>query len=150
MGSVSYLVSSVLRNSMKRYCLFQIPNVRPISLCEVNYSKKDSSDMPKNTLEEHITAHKQPTYGLVYDKKPFKVALKANKLYSWCCCGWSKNQPFCDGSHKNPYVRIELRPVRFMVEEDKEYYLCNCKQTKHRPFCDGTHKREDIQEQVRS
>lgn len=55
-------------------------------------TQKDSTAIPKNLLEEHITAHKQPTLGIVYDKKPFKVLLKPNKQYSWCCCGWSKNQ----------------------------------------------------------
>lgn len=54
-------------------------------------------------------------------------------------------QPMCDGTHKNPYVQIKLKPVRFKVSEEKDYWLCNCKQTANRPFCDGTHKREDIQ-----
>uniref|UniRef100_A0A1B6MRL4 Iron-binding zinc finger CDGSH type domain-containing protein n=1 Tax=Graphocephala atropunctata TaxID=36148 RepID=A0A1B6MRL4_9HEMI len=150
MGSLCNLASSILKISKRGHILFPSTNVRPFSLCEVNYTKKESPQMPKNILEEHITAHKQPTFGLVYDKKPFKILLKAKKRYKWCCCGWSKNQPFCDGSHKNPYIRIELRPVIFMVEEEKEYYLCNCKQTTHRPFCDGTHKREDIQQQIKS
>ena len=31
---------------------------------------------------------------------PFAMAVEAGKDYWWCACGLSKNQPFCDGSHK--------------------------------------------------
>lgn len=122
--------------------------IRLFSKSKVSF-KKDSPELPINTIEEHIQAHKQEKFGVVYDKKPFKILLKANKNYSWCVCGQSKNQPFCDGTHKNPFMKIELKPVRFQVAEEKEYYLCNCKQTTHRPFCDGTHKRDDIQEKIK-
>ncbi|KAL1115555.1 hypothetical protein AAG570_005845 [Ranatra chinensis] len=105
--------------------------------------------MPKNLLESVHTASQQAECGVIYDKKPFKVRLEPNKKYSWCLCGQSKNQPFCDGTHKSPYLQIKLRPVRFQVDTDKEYWLCNCKQTSHRPFCDGTHKREDIQAKIK-
>ena len=30
--------------------------------------------------------------GRIYDKKPFKVKLEANKNYFWCVCGYSKWQ----------------------------------------------------------
>ena len=33
--------------------------------------------------------------GKIYDKKPFKVFLEADKRYSWCTCGHSKKQ-VCD------------------------------------------------------
>ncbi|PSN57135.1 CDGSH iron-sulfur domain-containing protein 3, partial [Blattella germanica] len=69
--------------------------------------------------------------------------------YSWCLCGQNKSQPICDGAHKNPYVKIKQRPIKFQVEETKEYWICNCKQTANRPFCDGTHKRADIQDAIR-
>jgi CDGSH-type Zn-finger protein len=66
---------------------------------------------------------------------PVKVALEAGTR-SWCACGESKNQPFCDGSHKaGPFV-----PVRFTLEEGKEVFLCMCKTTKNPPYCDGSHK----------
>lgn len=55
-------------------------------------SAKKDDEIPKNLMENVITAHKQPTSGLIYDKKPFKVLLKPNKKYMWCCCGWSKSQ----------------------------------------------------------
>ena len=31
---------------------------------------------------------------------PIGIAVEAGKDYWWCACGKSKNQPFCDGSHK--------------------------------------------------
>ena len=33
-------------------------------------------------------------------KNPYKVKVEKGKTYSWCSCGLSKKQPFCDGSHK--------------------------------------------------
>ena len=41
--------------------------------------------------------------------KPFAVSVEAGKDYWWCACGQSKNQPFCDGSHK---ARAEVTPVK--------------------------------------
>lgn len=105
----------------------------------------DNSEIPKNVIQHLHSASSQVENGIIYDKKPFKMKLVPDKIYSWCLCGHSKNQPLCDGSHKNPYIQIKQKPVRFKVSEEKDYWLCNCKQTSNRPFCDGTHKREDIQ-----
>jgi CDGSH-type Zn-finger protein len=69
-------------------------------------------------------------------KEPKAVELEAGKKYAWCACGLSKNQPFCDGSHKN----TEFKPLIFTSEEKKTAYLCQCKHTKTPPYCDGTHK----------
>ncbi|XP_046675032.1 uncharacterized protein LOC124363812 [Homalodisca vitripennis] len=124
--------------------------IKQYSTTKVEYNKNESVVIPKNILADEVTTEKPTSFGLIYDTKPSKVLLKAKKRYNWCCCGQSKNQPFCDGTHMNPFKRISLRPVKFMVEEEKEYLLCNCKQTAHRPFCDGTHKREDIQKHVKS
>src|SRR5262245_32005591 len=30
---------------------------------------------------------------------PYQVELETGKRYSWCRCGRSQKQPFCDGSH---------------------------------------------------
>ena len=74
--------------------------------------------------------------GIIAQKGPFKVDVEAGKSYFWCACGRSKNQPFCDGSHKG----TGLTPRPFKAEENKTVWLCGCKQTKSQPFCDGTHK----------
>lgn len=55
--------------------------------------------------------------------------------YYWCACGLSKNQPFCDGSHKE----TDIEPLKFTVEEAGKYKLCACKRTGRAPFCDSTH-----------
>jgi CDGSH iron-sulfur domain-containing protein 3 len=68
-------------------------------------------------------------------KAPYGVKLDAG-AYHWCACGKSKNQPFCDGSHKGS----EFVPTVFELKEAKEVWLCGCKKTKNPPFCDGTHK----------
>ena len=66
-------------------------------------------------------------------KKPLKFL---NCFYWWCACGLSKNQPFCDGSHKGgPFT-----PVKFTVAKAEKLALCGCKRTHTPPFCDGTHK----------
>jgi CDGSH-type Zn-finger protein len=55
--------------------------------------------------------------------------------YLWCACGKSKNQPFCDGSHKG----TDIRPVELILENRKLVALCGCKRTCTQPHCDGTH-----------
>jgi len=114
-----------------------------------DYSKKIDEILPKNLLENVHTASQQKELGVIYDKRPFKISLEKGKKYSWCACGMSHQQPFCDGTHKNQKLRITIKPVKFEVSETKEYWLCNCKQTTHRPFCDGTHRQEHIQEAIK-
>ena len=36
----------------------------------------------------------------IAQKAPFAMPVEEGKTYFWCACGQSKNQPFCDGSHK--------------------------------------------------
>lgn len=67
---------------------------------------------------------------------PIAVELEAGKSYSWCTCGLSANQPYCDGAHKP----TDMRPMRFEAQKDGTHYLCACKATKNSPFCDGSHK----------
>jgi CDGSH-type Zn-finger protein len=70
-------------------------------------------------------------------KAPYPVQVQAGQAYWWCACGRSRNQPFCDGSHKGS----GFNPVRFESGEDKTVYFCGCKASAGQPLCDGTHKR---------
>ncbi len=71
----------------------------------------------------------------VAQKAPFEMELEPG-TYWWCACGRSKNQPFCDGSHKGS----EFTPQQLEVNEKGKVWLCGCKHTKNRPYCDGSHK----------
>ncbi|MEO1655719.1 MAG: sterol desaturase family protein, partial [Bacteroidota bacterium] len=68
--------------------------------------------------------------------KPTTIALEAGKKYLWCACGFSKNPPFCDGSHHG----TKFKPQLFEVKKDCRMQLCNCKMSKQGPFCDGSHR----------
>jgi CDGSH-type Zn-finger protein len=69
-------------------------------------------------------------------KAPSPVEVKAGETYFWCSCGQSKNQPFCDGSHKGS----PFSPMKWTAEEDKKAFFCACKHSKNAPLCDGSHK----------
>jgi CDGSH-type Zn-finger protein len=70
-------------------------------------------------------------------RRPIPVHVEAGKSYWWCACGRSKNQPFCDGSHKGS----GFTPVEFKPEKAEEVWFCACKRTGNRPICDGSHKK---------
>ena len=69
--------------------------------------------------------------------KPYAVDVEAGETYYWCACGRSKNQPYCDGSHKD----TGFKPTAFTAEKTEKAYLCGCKKTANAPFCDGTHSK---------
>ena len=73
---------------------------------------------------------------IVAGRRPVAERLEAGKEYWWCSCGRSKNQPWCDGSHKG----TEFAPVPFKVESTKNYALCTCKMTLSGPYCDNAHR----------
>jgi CDGSH-type Zn-finger protein len=68
---------------------------------------------------------------------PIAVKVEQGKDYWWCSCGQSKNQPFCDGSHKGS----SFTPVKYSATESKDVYFCTCKATANQPLCDGSHKK---------
>ncbi len=55
--------------------------------------------------------------------------------YLYCTCGYSKDQPFCDGSHHG----TKFQPTRFTIRKEMEYKLCQCKACAKGPFCDDSH-----------
>ena len=71
----------------------------------------------------------------IADRKPIKIELKKGEEQYWCACGLSKNQPYCDGSHRT----TDITPKKFVAEETGDAYLCMCKHSKNAPYCDGTH-----------
>ena len=67
---------------------------------------------------------------------PYFVAVEQGKIYKWCACGRSADQPFCDGSHKGTGVS----PVQYVAKRDQAISFCGCKRTGNAPLCDGTHE----------
>ncbi len=90
-------------------------------------------------LEEMASQDTGKLESIVAAVSPAKTELEEGKEYFWCACGRSKNQPFCDGSHRG----TGFTPRKFTAEKTGEAYLCRCKQTKNPPFCDGTHRNLD-------
>ncbi|MEI6027642.1 MAG: CDGSH iron-sulfur domain-containing protein [Betaproteobacteria bacterium] len=73
----------------------------------------------------------------IAQKSPYAVDVEAGKSYYWCACGQSKNQPFCDGSHKGS----SFTPVKWDATESKTVYFCGCKHSGKGALCDGTHNK---------
>ena len=49
----------------------------------------------------------------IAQKAPFPVQVEEGKSYSWCTCGKSEKQPFCDGAHKG----TDFLPLRYKAAE---------------------------------
>lgn len=56
---------------------------------------------------------------------------------AWCSCSLTKNEPFCDGSHKGS----GMSPTIVVIEEAKKIAWCTCKQSANGAFCDGSHSK---------
>ena len=78
------------------------------------------------------------SYPKIAKCEPALVKLQKGKTYSWCTCGLSATQPFCDSTHKK-VDGLEMRSLKITMEEDAEVWLCQCKHTSTPPYCDGTH-----------
>ena len=68
---------------------------------------------------------------------PILVELQERTTYSFCPCGKSAKQPFCDGSHKG----TEFRSRKFTSLKTEKAALCLCKHSAMMPYCDGSHKK---------
>jgi CDGSH-type Zn-finger protein len=75
------------------------------------------------------------TEPIIVQKRPFVIE-ETPRTVSWCQCGRSANQPYCDGSHKV----TDIRPITVEITEAKTVKWCGCKHSQNKPFCDGTHK----------
>jgi CDGSH-type Zn-finger protein len=71
----------------------------------------------------------------IAQRSPYAVEVEGGKTYFWCACGGSKNQPFCDGSHKG----TAFAPLAWKAAQSGRAFFCGCKHTKNQPMCDGTH-----------
>ena len=76
------------------------------------------------------------SHPVIAGNAPKGVELEKGEEYHWCACGRSKNQPFCDGSHRG----TDFTPVAFKAQSSEKAFLCMCKHTKNPPYCDGSHK----------
>jgi len=74
---------------------------------------------------------------VIAQKGPYPVEVEEGKSYFWCACGRSKNQPFCDGSHKV----TDINPVKYTAEATKKVFFCGCKHSANTPLCDSSHNK---------
>lgn len=86
-------------------------------------SDKEGSEISKDYKFEKTTIN-----------EPAVLTLEAGD-YLYCQCGYSKNQPFCDGSHHG----TKFQPMKFTIKKEREYRLCQCKTCAKGPFCDNAH-----------
>lgn len=73
---------------------------------------------------------------VVFQKAPMRIEEEPG-VKAWCACGLTKNQPYCDGSHRG----TGFAPVRVEIAEKKTVAWCACRHSEAKPFCDGAHKK---------
>ena len=72
-------------------------------------------------------------------KGPYVVQVEEGKSYSWCSCGLSAQQPWCDGAHEG----TPWEPVVFEAPLSAEFHMCGCKQSSNPPYCFGNCRGHD-------
>ncbi len=70
-------------------------------------------------------------------KHPIMFKVEKDKEYFYCTCGYSKDQPMCDGAHKN----TSFKPMVFKSSLTTDEALCTCKRSRIIPYCDGSHNK---------
>lgn len=68
--------------------------------------------------------------------KSLRLLMDAGK-YMYCACGKSKNNPFCDGSHREG---TNIKPIPVEIKFKHEVKWCDCRKSKKLPFCDNSHR----------
>ena len=66
--------------------------------------------------------------------EPLKTTLKKG-TYLYCQCGFSADQPWCNGSHHGS----KFKPMVMEIETERKASICTCKLTKTPPYCDNSH-----------
>lgn len=66
--------------------------------------------------------------------EPLKTTLEPG-TYLYCQCGYSSDQPFCNGGHHG----TKFKPMVIDVEKSRKVSLCTCKLTNTPPYCDDSH-----------
>ena len=70
--------------------------------------------------------------------EPAGITVEPGKVYSWCSCGLSEKEPFCDSSHKN-VAGTPFRSVKVVFE--KEWY--STVEARKQPGNEGNHNVDD-------
>ena len=75
--------------------------------------------------------------------EPLRTELEAG-TYLYCQCGYSSNQPFCNGNHQG----TKHKPLVVEIEKKRKVSLCTCKMTKTPPYCDDSHLAQNSTQQT--
>lgn len=91
-----------------------------------------------------MTVRRLPSGGdpLLYDEMklpasprsgPYEEPVEEGRVYRWCRCGLSANQPWCDDSHAG----TGIEPIEFIAPVSGMFFMCGCKQSDNPPYCFG-------------
>ncbi|MBT3173466.1 MAG: CDGSH iron-sulfur domain-containing protein [Lentimicrobiaceae bacterium] len=72
---------------------------------------------------------------VIIQKRSLKLEMDPG-TYFWCACGKSKDQPFCDGSHKG----TKFMPEEVVIEEKQIFPWCMCRYSDKGARCDNKHR----------
>jgi CDGSH-type Zn-finger protein len=83
----------------------------------------------------------------IYGTYNLQGKIKAGEEYNWCACGFSKEQPWCDGTCETDKPELvdengsqKFCGYRFKANVNQTIFnICGCKYTRTPPICDGTH-----------
>lgn len=131
-GAVKYFAATAIRQLADQLVLAsaRAPG-QGFDLCDMDVTdigalfQRKTAEAPVAAAEP-VVSQKGPIIETVYPGK-----------YSWCACGRSKTQPYCDGSHAG----TGIQPLEVDIPETRQVAWCACKHSQNKPFCDGTHSK---------